>query len=226
MASLCPSINYPLVPCRQCGKLFPDKQQAIAHSRKTHRIYLYCPNNCGYRALRKKNLRDHSKKCHLNGIPTSFQVLENLRKKGQLQYETAQAQPSQLAMGRDPMWSPQSPPPEADNFISEDNFEPIYPDLNEVVIQSKPIASTSMAKLAEKRDDGTRGDHIAETIRRVRAKVMALPVANFSHTIENPGTLEPGITSRRIITEFADLPSLGVYCIIYDEVELLRKEEE
>ena len=65
--------------------------------------------------------------------PLYYEVLENLRKVGQMhaqnQYEAARSQPSQLTMGRDPMWSPQSPPPEADNFISEDQFEPIYPDL-------------------------------------------------------------------------------------------------
>ena len=83
-----------------------------------------------------------------------------------------------------------------------------------------------MARLAEKRDDGTRSDHIAETIRRVRAKVMVLPVANFSHTIQNPGTLEPGVSTRRVITEFADLPEIGTYCIIYDEVERVRSEED
>ena len=59
----------------------------------------------------------------------------------QNQYEAARPQPPQLNMGHDPMWSPQSPPPEVDNFISEDQFQPIYPDLNEVVIQSKPIVS-------------------------------------------------------------------------------------
>ena len=143
MVSLAPSSNLPLVPCRQCGELFPDKHQAIKHSRKAHRTYQYCPNNCGYRALRKKNLRDNSRKCHLNGIPTSHEVLENLRRVGQThvnnQYEAAHItpQPPLLNAGHDPMWSPQSPPPEAENFISGDEFHPIYPYLNEVTIQTE-----------------------------------------------------------------------------------------
>ena len=47
-----------------------------------------------------------------------------------------------------------------------------------------------------------------------------------SHTIQNPGTLEPGVSTRQVITEFADLPEIGTYCIIYDEVERVRSEEE
>ena len=158
MVTLAPTTNLPLVPCRQCGKLFPDKQDAIKHSRKVHRKYKYCPNNCGYRALRKKNLRDHSKKCHLNGVPTSLEVLENLAKMGQTHgYQPYKPvcvapQPPLLNTEHDPMWSPL---PEEENFISEEAFEPVYPELNEVTIESKPApkASTSMARLAEKRDN-------------------------------------------------------------------------
>ena len=125
---------------------------------------------------------------------------------------------------QDPMWSP----PQGTNYISEVPFEPIYPELNQVTIETKstPASSTSMAVLGTKRDSDTRSSMVAETIRRVHAKVMALPAGNFSHTIENLGTLEPGVSTRRVITEFADLPNIGVYCIIYDEVESIRSEEE
>ena len=66
---------------------------------------------------------------------------------------------------------------------------------------------------------------VVETKCRVRAKVMQLPAESFSHTIKNPGTLDPDITTRRVITELADLPNIGLYCIIYDEVDRIRKEE-
>ena len=65
-----------------------------------------------------------------------------------------------------------------------------------------------MTVLGEKRDSKAHTGIVAETM---HVKVMQLPAESVSHTIKNTGTLDPDITTRRDITELADLPNIILY---------------